>query len=336
MTGNRMSSLDLSQYCGLAAQLGEKSAGSRASVAGSAFHACCSDAVDKDDWLMKLTDEEAQEILGWHRPRPLEFVFEDAGVRCDYDDADKEATVALDSKGCHCEEDDPDCITVGHLDMAWAADFHDSKLAVIGDIKKSLFTVDGPDTLQLTAYALAWADKHGCDAYVTAIWGATEGRWLVGKPVSLLDAGDQWRRVKHAAQNVDERPTMGAHCMKCYGWQRCEAYTMVATDPLMLVGMDDDTEITDDNAGIMLEQADRLARVADLTKKRLKLWAQDHPISDGNGKVWKGVQQRGRESVCGVKKLRETMGKDAEKYISRGYEITSYRWVLDKGEGIPV
>ncbi len=326
MTGNRMSSLDITQYCGAAGTLSQLSASGRPAVMGSAFHAICSDDADKNDWLMKLTKEEREEVGEWHKPQPL--VLDVLGVESTflYKDATKEMEVALDSKGRYCTADDSDCITVGHFDMSWVVEVDGQRIVIVGDIKKSAFTVDGADTLQLTAYGLAVAEMVKADGYISAIWAATEGRWLIGKLVMLEDAGEQWARVKHAAMNVSERETMGNHCSKCYGWQRCKAYTLKATDPA-LSGMMDGELVTEANAAEMLIQADMLVRVGKLAKERIKLYAAKHPVSDGNGKRWAQVNSKGRESVMGVKKLRARMGKDAEKYIKRGASIATFRWV---------
>lgn len=326
MPGNRMSSLDLTQYCGLAGTLGNESASSRRAVMGSAWHAVCADQPDKDEWLLKLTPQEAEEIAEWHRPTTLKI---EGLPDLEYADAVKEETVALNSRGQFCEKDDPDCISVGHLDCRWIVELPSGyKIAVVNDLKSSCYTVDGPDVLQLAAYSLAIADKFKCDAYVPVIWGGKEGRWLIGKLVDLMDE-NPWPRVKHAANNVSPRATTGSHCGKCYGWQRCKAYTLKATDTALL-GMEDESRITQANAADLLQQAEAYVRVGELTKKRLKLFAAQTPISDGNGKVWKGIQKKGRESVIGVAKLRERMGEDAEDYINRGYETTSYQWVNEK------
>ncbi len=326
MKGNRCSSLDITQYCGAAGTLSQLSASGRPAVQGSAFHAVCSDADDKNDWLMKLTKEERVEIGEWHKPAPLELDILGEGYRFLYKDATKEMEVALSSKGTYCLADNPDCITVGHFDMSWVAQSGRRRIVIVGDIKKSAFTVSGADTLQLTAYGLAVAEMVNADGYISAIWAATEGRWIVGKLVMLEDAGEEWARVKHAAMNVSERETMGNHCSRCYGWQRCKAYTFKATDPA-LVGMMDGVLVTEDNAAEMLMQAEMLVRVGKLAKERIKLYAAKHVVSDGNGKRWAQVNSKGRESVMGVKKLRAVMGKDAEKYIKRGGSIATFRWV---------
>jgi hypothetical protein len=211
--------------------------------------------------------------------------------------------------------------------MSWVTTVDGRRIVIVGDIKKSAFTVSGADTLQLTAYGLAVAEMVQADGYISAIWAATEGRWMVGKLVMLLEAGEQWARVKHAAMNVSERETMGNHCSRCYGWQRCKAYTLKATDP-KLVALMDGVLVTEDNAAEMLIHADMLNRVGKLAKERVKLYAAKHKVSDGNGKVWAQVNSKGRESVMGVKKLRAKMGdKEAAKYIKRGASIATFRWV---------
>ena len=323
---NRMSSLDITQYCGAAGTLSQLSASGRPAVMGSAFHAVCSNDADKNDWLMKLTADEREEVKEWHKPAPLTIDVLGTETEFLYADASKEMEVALNSKGEHCQASDPDCISVGHFDMSWVTDVNSQRIVIVGDIKKSAFTVDGPDTLQLTGYGLAVADMVKADGYIPAIWAATEGRWMVGKLVMLDDAGGQWARVKHAATNVSERETMGNHCSKCYGWQRCKAYTLMATDPSMTALMDG-VLVTEENAADMLIRADALVRVGKLAKERLKLYAAKTPISDGNGKVWKSVGSKGRESVMGAKKLRAAMGKEAERYIKRGAAVSSFRWV---------
>lgn len=324
--GNRSSSLDRTQYCSASGRY--QNAGSRASVKGSAFHAVCSEVPDRDEWLAKLTEEERGEIDGWHKPTPLEICDDEGNVvmECRYEHASTETEVALNKEGGFCKADDPDIMTLGHLDMAWVVEIDGVTTAVVGDIKTSLFTSE-PTSLQLASYALAVADLSGAESYITAIWGAVEGQWRVAPSVDVFEAGKRLEAVRFAALNLDGKETTGNHCSGCYGWQQCRAYTLIASN---VDGMQWDEEITEANAANILMQAEAAAKFADVTKKRLKLYAEKTPILDGNGKQWKQIMGKGREGVMGVKKLREAMGEDAEKYISRGPAVGSFRWVNEE------
>lgn len=320
--GNRMSSLELSQYCGRAGSL--NSASGRPAVMGSFAHAKFGKQPDEKAWRLKLTDEEVEEVEGWHSPAPL--VIRGWGT-FEYRNAEKEVTVALNSKGGYCEEGDPDCVTVGHIDSCWVNDRHAGiKIAVISDIKKSKYTVDGPTTLQNWSYGLAWASKHNCTHLVMDIWAATEGEHITSEVFDLFDCGDQLERVLHAAQNVDvDNPIMGVHCSSCYGWQRCDAYTVIASN---VDGMADEEEIAPRNASMLLMQAEAHIRFGDLTKKRLKLYADRTPIISEDGfRSWGKTIMKGKESVPGVKKLRESLGEEeANKLITRGPDFPQYRF----------
>lgn len=323
MIGTRMSGLELSQYCGRAGSL--NSASGRPAVMGSYFHAKMANQPDLIEWANRLTSDELEEVTEWHQPGDL--VVKGWGTYC-YRDARTEIVVALNGDGSFCKEGAPDCITVGHIDACWISERIDgSKLAVVSDIKKSKYTVDGPMTLQNVAYGLAWAAKNNCTHMVLDIWAATEGEHVTSPVIDLFEeGGDLWERVKHAAMNVDpENPVMGNHCKSCYGWQRCDAYTIKASGA---DGMADEEEISAGNAEALLMLADAHIRFGELTKKRLQLYAEHTPITSEDGfKRWGKTMQKGRESVMGVKKLREKLGdEEANKLITKGVEFPRYTW----------
>jgi hypothetical protein len=186
---------------------------------GRVFHATCADP--KGDYLTELTTEEAKTVCQWRKPvdAPL-----DNGIVLKYEDAEKEIEVCLDEYGDYT--DDPEkALVIGHLDMAWVLD----GTAYIGDIKKSEWTTEGPETLQLHSYGMAYAQKHDCDNYVLGIWAAIEGRWTWSNQLFdlTLGAASTWAKIARAASNEGEAVT-GPHCRSCYARLHCPEHCLPA------------------------------------------------------------------------------------------------------------
>ncbi len=329
-----MSSLPRAQFCGLAPKLESEFGVGRAADLSSAFHASCAEAPETEKLMKRLTDEEMQEIMQWHRPTDVTV---EEGVVLQYAYADKELTVGLDEHGAYTD-DESVAVSWGHLDMAWVVELDNRRIAYVADIKRSEYTVEeGPDSLQLHAYGLAYASKHNCDGYVLGIWGAVEGTWWWGEYVDLYES--PWETVKAAALNQSERASTGIHCRSCYGRMHCPEYLMPAIQLVTIGGSPESerTQVLADfmepgglNAGNALtafqlyKSADDLVKIM---KKQIMEYVRRHGIEDPEkGKTYKMIQTRGREGVS-VKALRESMGKDAEKHIKRGGGFDSPKWV---------
>ena len=158
--GNRMSSLPVSRFCGLAGKLGSQYGSGRAAAMGTAFHALCAENGSGDP-LEGLTDKERETVLSWQQPTTLQVP---DGPLLHYESADKETAVALDADGRYVPPDSPIAACVGHVDFFWHVNSaggepsDSNKLArrsvvYVADIKKSSFTASGPGSLQLVAGA---------------------------------------------------------------------------------------------------------------------------------------------------------------------------------------
>ncbi len=323
MTGNRMSALGLAQYCGRAASL-SLGAGRSAAVS-SAFHAMCAQAPDAQARIALLTDEERDELAELKPVVSTEF----AGIPLHYADAYVEIEVGLNRWAGHCAADDPDCISVGHFDMAWVVQLPDGRnVALVGDIKRSEWTTpEGPRSLQLAAYGFAWSAAHQCDLFACGIWDATGGQWEWGELIDLAsdEAGALWQRVKHAAQNVSTEYSMGPHCSNCYGRTRCPAYFLPPEEAEGALAKYGPMGITEDNAAEILLTLQRLESAAEAIKENLKAHARRLPIVSGN-KRWMPIETKGRESFD-KKRFAQDHPEMVATYTKQGAPITQFRWV---------
>jgi hypothetical protein len=321
-----MSSLPIAQYCARGAELGQVSAG-RSAAMSSAFHACASKSPGADALLARLSDAECQEVTVWKRPATITM----EAVTLDYAEAARELEVALDANGSHCKADDPACISVGHLDMAWVAEVNGHRVAYVGDIKRSSWTTtDGPDSLQLIAYALAFASLMKCTHFCCGIWAAVEGEWTWGETVDLESsrAVVLLDRVLASIQNNSREYATGAHCHGCYGRMRCPAHLMplelaeTSLRPLTEAGS------LDSFKALQLKMArDRAADTIEAVDDALKAYvAQGGVILDqASQKKWAPVQMSGRESLD--KAAVEAAGIDLAPYVKRGKPYSQFRWV---------
>ncbi len=225
---NRMSSLPFAQYCAKAGDLGGSFAGTSARLS-SAFHAFAAKAPGWEAKFSMLSDADEAEAKSWKIPAEVDL---GNGTVLRYADAEKEVELGLTADLGFCPINDARAVTRGHLDHGWVVEFGGERWVYCPDIKRSEWTViDGPKSLQLHAYGLAFAAKHDADVYVPGIWAATEGTYWWGEPVRLASAEAMriGKRVIAAAQNLptkDNQYTMGAHCTGCYGRLRCPAYLL--------------------------------------------------------------------------------------------------------------
>lgn len=323
---HRMSALPIVQYCAPAGALSQMGAG-RAAAQSTAFHALCCKAPNATELCTLLSEDEYQEILTWKAPGDVDL---GKGVVLRYADAMKEFEVALNASGEYVPIDSPDAIVTGHPDMAWVVETPGMKIAYVGDIKRSEWTVStGVESLQLHGYGLAVAGKFGCDAYAVGLWGAIEGRWQWSDLIDLFDAGSIAQKVVAAAMNQSTEYNMGPHCRSCYGRLRCPAWLLPPElsnsklAPLAQGG----GELTQENAHELLLLVQRFDDAAGAVKEALKAYAIQHGgIRDPKtGKVWRATICEGRESVS-VATVRKVLGPDADKVIKQGKPYERFVW----------
>jgi hypothetical protein len=303
----------------------------------TAFHAKCAGAPEAFRLMGALSHAEREEIATWKAPA-------DAVVNewclLDYSSAAKEQEVGLDCWGDYtCDE--KDALTWGHLDFAWVREVEGVRVAFVADIKKSVWTTpEGPDSLQVHAYARAFAKKTDCVAYCTGIWAAKEGKWLWSTDIVHLDgprAAEIWDRISTAALNVGEAST-GSHCGSCYARMHCPEYLLPATvsDAMAkAAGLSDPAAIealalAPGESLRLLEWASRAQELGELVEKNLKEAVRRGllVIVDANGKEWKPIDMPGRESLD-KEKLR-AVGCEPSDFVKKGEPYVQMRWVKQK------
>lgn len=335
--GARMSVLPVSQRCGQAAKLSAISSTENA-LAGTAWHASnlLPGSEEARAALAKLTPDERAEVESWKRPDD----FEAPHGMWRYADCEKELELGLDASGEACDPRSPDCVTVGHMDMGLVLEHPEhGRCAYVADAKRSEWTsADGPETLQLHSYGLAYASLRGCDTYVTGIWACIEGRWWwLDRVIDLWSREAQRLReqVVHAALNQGGSHVMGSHCRGCYGRWHCPAWLMppeldhVSNVLKPLTGA---WEKTDQNMLELLIATQRMEDTAKKAREALKEWAIERGgIPDPKtGKRWAAVLMPGREGLNKAAMLAD--GLDLTKYTRTGSGYEQMRWLNDRSK----
>lgn len=316
-----MSSLPIAQYCGQAPRLSAIGSG-RSAALSSVFHAMCAGAPDSKERFAMLQPEEMEELMSWKRPTDVSI----DGHVLKYADAQQELEVAIDDRGNPCAPDAHRCLSVGHLDFAWTH----RAVAYVADIKRSEFTVqEGPNSLQLHAYGLAYAIANDCDAYACGIWAAVEGRWEWGELIALdsKEAAQNMARVLAAARNTSSEYSMGAHCSSCYGRLRCPAYLLppsVGAELRPLTG--ESGEITGEAVRELLLMAKRAKDAASVVEDWAKAYVkQGGTIEDpASHKLYRPTKCAGR---MGLDKdaLEKKLG-DLAPYQKQGAPFERWEW----------
>jgi hypothetical protein len=324
-SGNRISLLPISEFCGLAAKLSEQHGAGRAAAMSSAFHAKQAGAPDAQEKMARLTAKERETIATWKAPSPVVV----NGETLTYEQADKEQPVGLTDSGEWAE--DGEVITCGTLDFAWVR----NGVAYVGDMKKTRWSCSGPTSLQLLAYGYAWAKKHGCRAFCVGIWLIEEGEWQWADKVYELDdwsSLDLWGRIAYAATNRSGEAAFGDHCDNCYGRLHCPEYTLPAAHA--------DTVLSAAAVGGAIDDPQKLAelllfaqrikgtidKVYELAKEAARRGEPvKHPTEP---KVFGFVQCKGRESLNQAKLFAAI--PEATKFIERGESYQQARWLKAK------
>ena len=332
MSGHRMSLLPLTVFCGQAGELSRQYGAGRPAAMSQSFHATAAKAPNALELFARLSDVERAEIATWKPVADVEMTWQGHGWVLRYSEAEKELAIGLDEYGQYCDPESPDCLTVGHLDMAWRTPRPDS-VAYVGDIKKSVWTTaDGPESLQLHAYGWAYARKHGCESYCTGLWCATEGEWLWSKEIVTLasERGQQiWERIYAASSRTSSEASTGSHCRSCWSRLHCPEYTLPAVlQSTELAPAATGMVPSGPEAAVFLQRLQTLEELIDLAKKNLQEAVRRGAlrIEDENGKVYGPVEMKGRESVD-VKALKEKLGDGASQFLKKGAPYTQFRWL---------
>lgn len=325
----RMSSLPIAKFCGLAPKLYGQFGSGRAAAISSAFHAKCA---GDSSLLARLTKEELDEVEDWKEPTGVDL---GNGVVLTYDAAVKELEVCLSPMGTSCGRDQ--ALTVGHLDFAWiVSDEGNRSIAYVADIKKSRWASAGPDTLQLHAYALAYALANDCYGYCTGIYIPTEQLWQWSNQLIEIGSDEQaeiWGQIVAAATNQSETGSWGPHCSNCYARLHCPEYLFPAALAPTLLG-----PLAEGGALPSAEKLGELVRVLqagekvfEVARERLKEAVRrgEAKVVDGE-QMWVPVNTKGKES-WDSEKLGAALGGDASTYRKRGPDYPQYRWVNRNG-----
>lgn len=328
--GNRISLLPISEFCGKAPILSEQYGAGRAAAMSSAFHALQAGAENAGALMSRLTDAEREEIAGWHSPATLMI----DGVPLDYATSEKEVEVVLQ---------DGELDIVGHVDFAWVATsvLHDAdgalaegpRVAYVADIKKSVWTTaDGPESLQLHGYGMAYAKARGCMAYVTGLWCATEGEWLWTKEMVVLDSErgrNILERIKCAAENRSDEASTGEHCGRCWSRMHCPEYLLpAALGETWLAPVTEGGDISLVDASF-IHKLGALEKMIDVAKEQAKAAVKRGLLrvrDPETGKIWAPVETKGRVSVD-AGRLKAELGDDAKRFMRQGATYDQYRWI---------
>lgn len=322
MTGNRMSSLPAARFCPSAGVLSEKTGAGRSAAVSSAWHARLSGTPDAARLLASLTDEERAEALSWGEPSLLLVPTEDGEtLPLRYRDAEKELLVALDDWGMYADPTRCDVLSRGHLDFAWKIHFKGETWAVVGDLKRSKYSSEGPESLQLMAYGFAYASKVGATRFLTANWLAEEQEWRFAN--EWIELGSErgnalLEDVLLAASNrsTDGEYNFGPHCGSCYGWRLCPSHAVPAPP-----GLEHIENPTSEEAANYLAYIAAQEKVLDAAKKRIQACVQEGLRVEAGGKRYLPIYTRGRETVS------LEQAKAAGVAVSRTKDHYQFRWV---------
>lgn len=325
---HRVSSLPQTLFCPRAVSVGA----GRSAAVSTAFHAHCSGSADAPRLLGMLTEDEQRDVEAWARPTDQVFEFRGVTVELRYEDAVKEAALAIGpdmeplpfaafARG--------EALTGGHPDMYWIRDVHGMRIAYVADIKRSEWTVtDGPESLQVHGYGFLVAAHEQCTHYMPGIWGAKEGTWQWGELVALDSprAFSLWERIAHAARNTEGDYATGPHCGGCYNRFTCPAHMVP------IAGLHESLAPLAGEGLTMprIAQMVRDIKRAEDTIRKAKELAQAYydwhgPIDDGSGKVWAPSECQGRVGFD-LAGFREQYPELAKAFTRRGKPYRAFSW----------
>lgn len=332
-TGNRISLLPIAQYCGLAPRLAAQHGAGRAAAVSSAAHALWSGGGDADKRVALLSEMERAECLSWQRPATIVVPAGAETITLDYDSAEKEIPVGLDEWGLYVDPEtatdhDP-CLTAGTLDFAWVREVNGQTVAYVADLKRTRFAIpDGVASLQLHAYARAYALRVGARFYTVGYWIIVDAEWVWSSEMIDLHsdrAAQLWESISFAAQNTGGEGSTGPHCAGCYERLHCPEYLLpAALTDTWLAPLADGGTLTPESAPVLVRQVEALKKLLERAEDTLKTYARDNPVVDGS-KVWAPSAVRGREYI-NVTEARAVLGEAVEAVVRRTKDSERFAW----------
>jgi hypothetical protein len=210
-------------------------------------------------------------------------------------------------------------ITRGTPDIVWIHGNH----VLIVDLKKReqywAGRLTDPDrSLQLHAYALAWAIRSGASSYKMAYLCFGEGDasfvWSAQYEVAIEGHSflDRMRRIidksnANGARGTRPVATAGPHCTQCYQRAHCPQWLLPAHEgpqPSALAPLTQPGGLTVDNAGLALMTVMALEEAAERAREILKAFVTEHgqPIFLGD-RQWGPTMVQGKRSGPSVAEL---------------------------------
>lgn len=308
------------------------------------FHAYCESGV----WpaaISQLPQRDIDTIKSWHVPVEFGYIYDDTVHKLSYQNAMKETRVALgwDFESVDVPSDVPqdkiaelypNVMTCGHLDMAWL--IPDRDLVIICDIKSSIFAVrDRCESLQLHGYGIAAARKFGVNRYVTAIWDAQNGEYLVrpGPAIELdgFEVLDVMDRIKLACADRPPEYITGEHCSGCWKRFSCKAHLVEGVEGDFAPLLDGTATEADVRKAIV-----KLKQIGDLKEKvesATKDWVRLNGCvrSEDGKKVYRAAMRDGRPSTDYKAVARDLGLPDLNKYKTKGGQHEAFLWMNNKG-----
>lgn len=215
-----------------------------------------------------------------------------------------------------CDPETGELITRGTPDIVF---IWENRVYVI-DLKKreQYFAgrlTDVDRSLQLHAYAQAWAIRAGATSYKLAylLFGDGEASFLWSQVFEMAESRnflDRMRRIvdksnANAARGTRPTPTMGPHCTQCYQRLHCPSWLLPAYEGESgaLTVLTSPGGLTRDNAGTALMAVMAMEEMAEKAKEILKAFATDNgPIVMGD-RQWGPVTMPAKRSGPTLKEL---------------------------------
>lgn len=306
---------------------------------GTVFHAYCATGVWPAE-INRLPPADIEEIKRWHKPNAFPYRVGDVTHTLSYANAIKELRVALDWSFEPVDVDPelpqdeiaakhPEVMVCGHLDMVWLIPERD--LIIICDIKSTIFAVkDRTESLQLHGYGMAAAAKLGVSRYVTAIWDAQNGEYLVRPDGAVeldgFEAEDIRARIKLAATDRPGGYVTGGHCSGCWKRFRCKAHLVESAEgdfaPLL------NGTATEKDVRLAIVKSRQLKDLKDKVDQACQDWIRQRgPVRSEDGtKEYRVGMRAGRPATDYAAIARDLGVRDLEAYKKRGSDFEAFDW----------
>ena len=337
----RMSSLPTAEFCPGVDTIGQK-VESTSSARGTVFHHFCATG----EWppeFRELPESDQAKIREWHVPHPFPYTADGVTYQLAYESAIKEEIVALDKDFEYVEVDPacpqeeiarhyPNVMVCGHLDMCWPLPERD--LVLVMDIKSTIYAVpERTESLQLHGYGMGAAKRFGVNRYVTGIWDATDGRYLVRPGAVELDgfeAEDIRTRIIAASADRGNALRVGPYCGSCWKRRACPAHLVVPEESEFRSLIDGSA--TGDEVREAMVKLKRLEDVGEAAWAAVRAWVNANgpvPSEDGS-KQYRYVISKGRSSQDNAAIARALGLENLNSFQREGKTYEKLQWVNRK------